>query len=99
MYFLLLLVIGITFSNAQCTFQGSLARRDEPQVLEHRESTSEDVQIVNRHEARKRAACNADNVLRALKANSAAATTFCATFIDVPTVTRTTTAPGITPTV
>lgn len=31
-----------------------------------------------------RAVCNSDNVLRALKANSASATPFCSTYIPIP---------------
>ena len=35
----------------------------------------------------KRAACVADNVLRALRANSAAASPFCTTYANIPTST------------
>lgn len=96
MYRLLLLVTSFVHCIAQCTFQGSLARRGE---YEDREPFLEDAKLVNRHSARKRTACNVDNVLRALRANSAAATTFCETFINVPTVTASATLPGLTPTV
>ena len=35
----------------------------------------------------KRATCTSDNVLRALKANSAAASPFCTTYANIPTST------------
>ena len=101
---------SIGLSTAQCTFQGSLARREEPAspLLHHREPPLEekrDASGLERLEdlgqawADKRAVCNSDNVLRALRANSAAATTFCETFINIPTVTKTATVPGVTATV
>ncbi|MCJ1260264.1 hypothetical protein MMC22_000124 [Lobaria immixta] len=45
-----------------------------------------------------RAACNADNVLRALRANSVAATHFCSDYIHIPVVTVFKSVPSITAT-
>ena len=98
---------SIALSAAQCTFQGSLARREEPAspLLQYRENLLEEKREASGLErsedlgqawADKRAVCNSDNVLRALKANSAAATTFCETFINIPTVTKTATVRGVT---
>lgn len=47
----------------------------------------------------KRLVCNQDNVLRALLANSAAASPFCVTFGHIPIPTITVPVPGVTPTV
>ena len=41
------------------------------------------------HEVQERAACNQDNVLRALLANSAVATKFCSTYININDATAT----------
>lgn len=45
-----------------------------------------------------RAACNADNVLRALRANSVAATHFCSDYIHIPVVTVLKSVPSVTAT-
>ena len=45
----------------------------------------------------KRAACNSDNVLRALQNAGAPATTFCSSYIDIPVKTVFTHVPGVTP--
>lgn len=52
---------------------------------------------LNRYElvAEKRAVCNRDNVLRALLANSASASSFCSSYISIPLVTSF--GPGPTP--
>ncbi|KAL8751348.1 MAG: hypothetical protein Q9199_006479 [Rusavskia elegans] len=47
----------------------------------------------------KRLVCNADNVLNALRANSAAASPFCVTFGHIAIPTITVPKPGVTPTV
>lgn len=52
---------------------------------------------VGSHE--KRLVCNQDNVLRALQANSAAASPFCVTFGHIPIPTITVPVKGVTPTV
>ena len=45
----------------------------------------------------KRAACNSDNVLRALQSAGAAASTFCSSYIGIPVKTVYTHVPGVTP--
>lgn len=45
-----------------------------------------------------RIACNSDNVLRALKANSVAASPFCSSFIDIPDATAFKSVAGVTAT-
>ncbi|KAL8708959.1 MAG: hypothetical protein Q9225_007530, partial [Loekoesia sp. 1 TL-2023] len=47
----------------------------------------------------KRLVCNQDNVLRALQANSVAASPFCVTFAHYPIPTTTVPVKGVTPTV
>lgn len=104
---LLLTSLLSSVSNAQCTFQGSLGRRDEPghQFFPNLEAAGEEKRSFNRHERAeaaaqaevdKRIVCNQDNVLRALKANSATATPFCEKFINIPTSTKTVSVPGVT---
>ncbi|KAI4231529.1 MAG: hypothetical protein LQ349_005553 [Xanthoria aureola] len=51
------------------------------------------------HAHEKRLVCNSDNVLNALRANSAAASPFCVTFGHVAIPTITVPKPGVTPTV
>ncbi|KAL8645782.1 MAG: hypothetical protein Q9226_007143, partial [Calogaya cf. arnoldii] len=51
------------------------------------------------HFHEKRLVCNADNVLNALRANSAAASPFCVTFGHIAIPTITVPKPGVTPTV
>lgn len=51
------------------------------------------------HPHEKRLVCNADNVLNALRANSAAASPFCVTFGHIAIPTITVPKPGVTPTV
>ncbi|MCJ1257540.1 hypothetical protein MMC24_005366 [Lignoscripta atroalba] len=103
-------LLFLATSNAQCTFQGTLGRRDElvGQHLNPHEPALEEKRSVNRHEraqalaevqVEKRAACNSDNVLRALLARSSSATSFCQTFINIPTATKTISVPGVTATV
>ena len=45
-----------------------------------------------------RGVCNADNVLRALRANSASASTFCSSFINIPGATVFKSVHGVTAT-
>ena len=45
----------------------------------------------------KRAACNEDNVLRALQSAGAAASTFCSSYIGIPVKTVYKDLPGVTP--
>lgn len=45
-----------------------------------------------------RAVCNSDNVLRALKANSASASPFCSTYIHIPVSTVFKSVAGVTAT-
>ena len=58
----------------------------------HIRGRSPDAAIANR------AACNSDNVLRALKANSASASPFCSSFIDIPGTTIFKSVAGVTAT-
>jgi len=105
-----LLCTSLPTSNAQCTFQGSLSRRDESghQFFPNLEAGVEEKRSFNRYgraeamahaEFDKRLVCNQDNVLRALKAHTATATPFCAKLINIPTVTKTVSVPGVTPSV
>ncbi len=45
----------------------------------------------------KRAACNSDNVLRALQHAGASASSFCSSYIGIPVKTVYTDVPGVTP--
>ncbi|KAI9863057.1 MAG: hypothetical protein M1824_000745 [Vezdaea acicularis] len=105
--FLLCTVISISTANGQCTFQGSLHKRGDPAQHYADEAAEWQGRFVRRDrddalspfDLENRAACNADNLLRALRANAAAATPFCRTFIGIGTITKTTSPPGVTATV
>ena len=60
------------------------------------EPVGRDSSVQQAHEL-KRAACNSDNVLRALKNAGATASSFCSSYIGIPVKTVYTHVPGVTP--